>query len=55
MSAWRGSFGGEDRRCRHQAVEARAALEADVVAGGDVVQVAPAMWWGSVAAPPGRG
>ena len=34
-----GVVGGEDRRCRHQAVEARAALEADVVTGGDVVQV----------------
>ena len=33
-----GIVGGEDRRCRHQAVEARAALEADVVTGGDVVQ-----------------
>src|SRR6201997_3140640 len=33
-----GVVGGEDRRCRHQAVEARAALEADVVTGGDVVQ-----------------
>ena len=33
-----GVVGGEDRRCRHQAVEACAALEADVVTGGDVVQ-----------------
>ena len=32
-----GVVGGEDRRCRHQPVEARAALEADVVTGGDVV------------------